>query len=84
MPCSTGLLDFEVAKAIGADPSPASLENNPFAIPFLMANLNVIPIVEPSTALAQKRFLQLTILPQGFLLYLKEVLINTLIYKLLP
>jgi len=41
-PCCTGWLTSAVAAALGADPIPASLENNPLFIP-----VNIIPPIVP-------------------------------------
>ena len=48
-PCATGSSVFAVAAAIGALPSPASLEKIPLAIPFCIAT-RIAPSVPPAAA----------------------------------
>ena len=52
-PCLTGSLVLAAAAAIGAEPSPASLEKIPLAIPFCMATI-MLPTIPPVTACGLK------------------------------
>ena len=48
-PCCAGCEHFAAAAAIGADPSPASFEKMPRAMPFCIA-MNIEPMAPPVTA----------------------------------
>ena len=48
-PCLTGSLVFAAAAAIGAEPSPDSLEKIPLATPLCIA-INSVPTAPPVTA----------------------------------
>ena len=52
--CSPGLFVLALDAAIPAVPSPASLVNNPQAIPYLAALLIELPTKPPTTALGTK------------------------------
>ena len=63
-PCFAGSLVFAAAAAIGSEPSPASFENIPRAIPFCMA-MKIVPTAPPVTAAGSNAALTIIMAASG-------------------
>ena len=61
IPSETGSCARAAECAIGADPCPASFENNPRFTPWLNANAKLAPINPPTAEVPEKTFLNIEI-----------------------